>query len=607
MRRLYIYALAALGTATLTLGGVVLAQQGATVNPVPGSVWTYLGPTIGADWVAIPAAGSSPQTANYIYAGPASGGNSVPTFRPMVSNDILPSPVLRGDPQAPTPPLGDSDTSLATTAFVKGQNYLTAATLPPALSASCANIVDYGGIGNGVGDNVAAFNAAKAAARCIVFPAGKFRFNSGVGYTMTANYQAVTIKGEGQDVTSLYFPNAMGVAGLTITMMGPNNSFHVRDLTMTTAQLNADTALYIDNTMTSGTYAQSSFAANDVTRVTFRAEQGYARGNTGTPITQGWKYGFTSNKVSVIDFVGVQVFGPTPVGTGYHTQGSTGGTGIQVGSNDPNLSPVMFNFDRVSMNWVENGIIYANNAQGLQIANSNFVGCWSGIYVPTGITGQAQLSVSNSQFNNQYNILLITAMPQLQVTGNTFYVPPSGAGIEDHDKSFITQIVGNSFLGVSTGVGTGISLTPSTADLVPAVITGNTFYRLDAGVNLGGNVDGVLVSSNIFRQNNLNLVNASTNPRNVLTESIAATTPKYAGVSGAANAGGLTRLTVNATGGFVTGEMVLVGSVGGIGGIGAGQFAVTSINVIDATHMDLNSILFSGTYTSGGIVTSLPP
>jgi hypothetical protein len=33
------------------------------------------------------------------------------------------SPVLTGDPQAPTPPTGDNDTSIATTAFVKNQNY----------------------------------------------------------------------------------------------------------------------------------------------------------------------------------------------------------------------------------------------------------------------------------------------------------------------------------------------------------------------------------------------------------------------------------------------------------------------------------------------------
>lgn len=47
-----------------------------------------------------------------------SGGGSAP----------LASPVFTGDPQAPTPPTNDNDTSIATTAFVKAQNYLTTAT-----------------------------------------------------------------------------------------------------------------------------------------------------------------------------------------------------------------------------------------------------------------------------------------------------------------------------------------------------------------------------------------------------------------------------------------------------------------------------------------------
>jgi hypothetical protein len=40
------------------------------------------------------------------------------------------SPTFTGDPKAPTPSTGDNDTSIATTAFVKGQNYITALTAP---------------------------------------------------------------------------------------------------------------------------------------------------------------------------------------------------------------------------------------------------------------------------------------------------------------------------------------------------------------------------------------------------------------------------------------------------------------------------------------------
>ncbi len=44
----------------------------------------------------------------------------------------LASPVFTGDPQAPTPPTCDNDTSIATTAFVKAQGYLTGSALTSA-------------------------------------------------------------------------------------------------------------------------------------------------------------------------------------------------------------------------------------------------------------------------------------------------------------------------------------------------------------------------------------------------------------------------------------------------------------------------------------------
>jgi hypothetical protein len=96
MRRHSIYI--GLGLASLAAGPAA-AQQGATVNPVPGSVWTYLGPTIGADWVAIPATGSSAQNANLVYAGPGSGAASVPTFRALVLSDLPAGLMLGNSPQ----------------------------------------------------------------------------------------------------------------------------------------------------------------------------------------------------------------------------------------------------------------------------------------------------------------------------------------------------------------------------------------------------------------------------------------------------------------------------------------------------------------------------
>jgi hypothetical protein len=48
------------------------------------------------------------------------------------------SPVFTGDPRAPTPASGDNDTSIATTAFVKVQGYITSAALTPYLLSSTA-------------------------------------------------------------------------------------------------------------------------------------------------------------------------------------------------------------------------------------------------------------------------------------------------------------------------------------------------------------------------------------------------------------------------------------------------------------------------------------
>lgn len=56
------------------------------------------------------------------------------------------SPVFTGDPQAPTPATGDNDTSIATTAFVKAQGYVTGGPFQP-LDADLTSIAGYSGTG----------------------------------------------------------------------------------------------------------------------------------------------------------------------------------------------------------------------------------------------------------------------------------------------------------------------------------------------------------------------------------------------------------------------------------------------------------------------------
>lgn len=73
----------------------------------------------------------------------------------------LASPVFTGDPQAPTPLTADNDTSIATTAFVKAQSYVTAATAPVTSVATKTGAVTLvkGDVGLGSVDNTS--DAAK--------------------------------------------------------------------------------------------------------------------------------------------------------------------------------------------------------------------------------------------------------------------------------------------------------------------------------------------------------------------------------------------------------------------------------------------------------------
>jgi hypothetical protein len=88
---------------TTANAGLSIAHGVAPTSPVNGDIWTT------ANGVFIRVNSTTQQMASLSYAAP------------------LASPLFTGDPRAPTPSTGDSDTSIATTAFVKNQLYLTAA------------------------------------------------------------------------------------------------------------------------------------------------------------------------------------------------------------------------------------------------------------------------------------------------------------------------------------------------------------------------------------------------------------------------------------------------------------------------------------------------
>lgn len=82
-------------------------------------------------------------------------------------------------------------------------------------------------------------------------------------------------------------------------------------------------------------------------------------------------------------------------------------------------------------------------------------------------------------------------------------------------------------------------------------------------------------------------------------------------VSGVANNGGKTQLTVSSSTGINVNDPVYIGNVGGVTGVNTTTTAAVATpkyidTVDDATHITLQGALFGGSYTSGGIVNDLP-
>jgi hypothetical protein len=125
----------------------------------------------------------------------------------------LNSPQFNGNPRGPTPSLSDNDTSLATTEFVKGQNYITSSALTPYLTTADAATTYYP-LTNPSG-YVTSYNAdftylAKANNLSDLTDFGAARTNLGLGTMATAtasDYSTTTV------ANGLYYPLSSNPAG----------------------------------------------------------------------------------------------------------------------------------------------------------------------------------------------------------------------------------------------------------------------------------------------------------------------------------------------------------------------------------------------------------
>lgn len=446
------------------------------------------------------------------------------------------------------------------------------------------NITDFGGAGDGVTDNHAAFIACYNAAilenpkqPTVYFPAGTFYFATQPSITLPTT-SSLALVGLGADVTALLF--ASGTSGPSITVQDEYTSVHVRDLSFLAGSAGAGIGLTL--TQSAVVAASANTAQSEIINCTFRGSDGYAA-------TNHWTTAVKLNSFSVLNFINDYFVGSSAsaAGTGVGTVGTSSSVGV------------ITNFMGCTFNYLQYGFDYGTWTQGVTFAQCNFLANTYGIHVAASLSGLDQLGVHNCQFgvNASAAIYDATGVADTIIQGNYFITGTGQIGVDLEIGNLFT-INGNSFRSpIASAEGTGVKVTASTTG---GVIVGNSFWELVTGTIIGSSGTNVTLKGNSFVSCTTNVTSA--NGSNNIT-GIGVT---LASVTGAVSGtGGVVELTVSpGTTGFVDGQSVLVA---GVGGVGAVQNAVaTTLTVVDGTHLLLNTIAFSGSYTSGGFVSALP-
>ncbi len=125
------------------------------------------------------------------------------------------------------------------------------------------NVRDFGAVGDGVTDDIAAFNSATSLAiaaggGCLYAPRGDYLLSTTWTITQTGNGQGITVEGDGASVTRFYWPNAtngLDIIGTVAQTEGAttSNAVTVQDFSFCTGQAGGTRAFKIDGKNTNGT------------------------------------------------------------------------------------------------------------------------------------------------------------------------------------------------------------------------------------------------------------------------------------------------------------------------------------------------------------------
>jgi len=339
----------------------------------------------------------------------------------------------------------------------------------------------------------------------VYLPCGKYQIDAELTLTI-ATHRSVTIQGDGQDCTILYFS---GTDGIFITAVDITSSFHLKGMSITTGNINANTGVYATHTTGCNQYPGTN-PESTVENVTFRGDDGYHQ-------TEYWNIGLEVVDISNVNINGFAFHGPSA--------GTYGGTGLiltgrkAAGSGNA-CSPgadigAVYSIDSSIISSAANGLVYGDEIQGVTISNTNFQflnNPGGGIYhhgdgiVATG-TNMDQLAVVNTQFGSLDHGILAnnTSNPinSLSVSNSLFILYDGAYGLTLNSSQF--TVVGNVFTSGSGGTTLwGIDVLKSTQ----GVITGNSFNSLAIGVNLRSGVPaayGISVKNNTWYNNTIDV------------------------------------------------------------------------------------------------------
>lgn len=331
----------------------------------------------------------------------------------------------------------------------------------------CPSILAYGGDNTGTLINNAAFLAAASAGQgangyaCVDEPPGVYLFTGNLAYTFPNANGSIMIHGYGQDVTKMIWTDG---GGLTLNYLGPNNSAHVRDLTIAPQMAGVGVGVLLNMMATTVTNPGNS-APTDFTGVSWRGADGYS-------VTDYWATALKNNGVSNVSYTNIAQFGPT--GSGYVNVG----VGTEI-TGTASAMPVIQNFSGVIQNYVGTGTLISGSMQGFTMNQTNIVGGMYGVHVLPNVPNLAQIGIVNSQMNvSSADVMVESLAPDMQLIGNVFYVPNGQDGVYTK-QSGAYSFIGNAFNGTVTNPsGNNGIVIGGVLYGQPGVVAGNTFYGI---------------------------------------------------------------------------------------------------------------------------------